>query len=163
MSVAREGGADVLVAAPPSSVWRVVADVTRTGEWSGECRAVEWLHATTNPAPGARFRGHNRNGPRRWNRTCELTELEPPRVIAWRTLPSALFPDSCDWRIELTPSGSGTRITLTYQVRVLPRWYGWVVGVINPSHADRSAALTGDLERLGNIAGAETDHAPVEG
>lgn len=41
MSIAREGAADVVVAAPPDSVWRVASDVTRTGEWSGECRRVE--------------------------------------------------------------------------------------------------------------------------
>lgn len=163
MSIARSGGADVVVDAPPDSVWRVVSDVTRTGEWSGECRAVEWLNGTTSSAPGARFRGRNRNGPRRWSRTCELTDLEAPSVIAWRTLPSALFPDSCDWRIELTPTGSGTRIQLIYRVRFLPRWFGWVLGVINPSHVDRSAALAADLERLGKVAEAENHRTPAEG
>lgn len=120
------------------------------------------MTGTTQPAPGARFRGHNRLGFRRWSRTWELTALEPPHVIAWRTLPSALFPDSCDWRIELSPVGSGTRVQLTYRVRSLASWFGWVLGVVTPSHADRSAGLAADVERLGKLASAEKDHTPTE-
>jgi uncharacterized protein YndB with AHSA1/START domain len=35
--------AEVSVAAPLDAVWRVIADVTRTAEWSHECRQVAWL------------------------------------------------------------------------------------------------------------------------
>lgn len=35
--------ASVDIAAPPEAVWTVVADVTRTPEWSPVCHRVEWL------------------------------------------------------------------------------------------------------------------------
>lgn len=159
MSIARHGAADVVVAAPPGSVWRVVSDVTRTGEWSGECRAVEWAPGATRAAPGVRFRGHNRSGWLRWSRTCEVTSVESPSVLTWRTVPSPLFPDSCEWRIELAPAGTGTRIRIGYRVTLLPRWLAGVLGVLNPSHADRNDALGDDLRRLGEVAAVEaTSH-----
>ena len=45
----------------------------------------------------------------RWSRTCEVLAVEPPRQIAWRTIPTPLFVDSSDWRITLEPAGAGTR------------------------------------------------------
>jgi hypothetical protein len=41
--VARTCRAEVIADAPVEAVWRVVADVTRTGEWSHECLDVSWL------------------------------------------------------------------------------------------------------------------------
>lgn len=161
MSIARSGAADVVVAAPPDAVWRVVSDVTRTGEWSGECREVEWRRGATGTAPGVRFRGHNRSGWRRWSRTCEVTTVEPPSLLAWKTLPSPLFPDSSDWRIELAPAGTGTRIRLGYEVRFLPSWFAWLLGLIGPDHSDRSGALADDLRRLGEVAAAEAARTSV--
>ena len=57
LTMRRECEASVIVAAPPEAVWAVVSDVTRVGEWSGECRACVWLGEAVAPVPGARFRG----------------------------------------------------------------------------------------------------------
>jgi hypothetical protein len=46
--VARSCRVEVIADAPIASVWRVVADVTRTGEWSHECHHVAWR---TIPTP----------------------------------------------------------------------------------------------------------------
>jgi hypothetical protein len=42
----------VIVPAPVDAVWRVVVDVTRTGEWSHECLQVQWTGTTDRAAPG---------------------------------------------------------------------------------------------------------------
>ena len=82
------------VAAPIDAVWRVVSDVTRTGEWSHECHSVHWLGGATSAVPGARFRGGNKAFWWRWSRTNEVTDVEPGRTIAWRTLRTWRFVDS---------------------------------------------------------------------
>jgi hypothetical protein len=141
------------VRAPVPEVWRVVSDVTRTGEWSHECRRVEWLDGATAATPGARFRGANKSLWWRWHRTNVVTDVVPERSITWQTLPSWTFVDSTEWRIALEPlEDGGTRIVQTYDVLRCPRWWAWVVATIIPPHRDRSAALAADLTRIGDVA-----------
>ena len=133
--VAKAGRAEALCGAPPGAVWRVVADVTRTGEWSHECRRVRWLGAATAPAPGARFRGSNRSG---WLRVCEILTADPPRERAWRTVSTPLYPDSTEWRIVVRPAGPGTRIAESYLVVGLPSaWLDRLMALVNPSHMEK--------------------------
>jgi uncharacterized protein YndB with AHSA1/START domain len=151
--IPRTGRAEVTVAAPIESVWRVVADVTRTGQWSHECREVRWLRGATGAAPGVRFRGRNRSRWVRWSRTCEIVAVDAPHRIAWRTIVTPPFFDSTDWAITLMPVGVGTRILQTYQVTFCPRWWEWIAARAVPAHLDRTAAIIEDLLRLGAVAG----------
>ena len=156
MGIARTGRVEAVVEAPVDAVWRVVADVTRTGQWSHECREVRWLEGSSVAAPGVRFRGRNRSGWLRWTRVCEIMSVQPSRELVWRTLSTALFVDSTEWRITLEPAGPGTRIVESYRVVTLPRWFEWLVSPLNPGHADRTAPLSADLHRLGELAATET-------
>ncbi len=148
----RSNRAEVTVNAPVDAVWRVVSDVTRTGEWSHECRTVDWVGEATGPAVGVRFRGGNRALWWRWTRSNEITELEPGRLIAWRTIPTRRFPDSTEWRVGLEPVETGTRIVQTYDVVKCPGWWEWLMARVVPPHRDRSTALADDLRRIGEVA-----------
>jgi hypothetical protein len=144
------------VQARPEAVWRVVSDVTRTGEWSHECLDVQWLDGATQAGPGARFRGANKSLWLRWHRTSVVTDVSPGRSISWRTIPTWRFVDSTEWRITLEPLGDdATRIVQTYEVVRCPRWWEWLVALVNPPHRDRSAALAADLTRIGVVAAAD--------
>ena len=151
--VPRTGRADVTVEEPVDAVWRVVSDVTRTGEWSHECHQVSWLGGATSAAPGVRFRGRNRSGPWRWSRTCEVVSVDPPRAITWRTIPTWRFVDSTDWSIVLEPVAAGTRIVQTFEVTRCPDWWERLVSRLVTAHLDRTSALTDDLVRIGAVAG----------
>jgi len=141
------------------AVWQVVADVTRTGEWSHECLHVEWLGSATSAVPGARFRGGNKSLWWRWSRTSEITHVEAGRLIAWHNIATWRFVDSTEWCITLEPLPTGTRIVQTYDVVRCPRWWEWVVAHANPPHRDRTAALNSDLRRIGDIAAADAASA----
>ena len=86
-----------------------------------------------------------------------------PYRIGWRTIPTLVMVDSTDWRICLEPAGAGTRIVQTFQVTKCPGWWEWIVARINPRHIDRSAALTGDLHRIGAVAAVEAHAAESAG
>lgn len=150
--IPRSSRVEVEVPAPVTAVWQVIADVTRTGEWSHECRQVAWLDGATSASYGARFRGGNRWSVFRWSRTSEITELEPEHVIAWRTIASRRFPDSTEWRFVLTPTPGGTLVTQTYELVSSPAWWAWLMARMVPPHRDRSAALAADLRRIGEVA-----------
>ena len=91
----------VVVDAAVRDVWRIVADVQRTGEWSHECRSVRWLGGARAAVPGARFRGRNQARWVRWSRTCQIVAVYEPHELIWRTVPSWRYPDSTEWSIRL--------------------------------------------------------------
>ncbi len=140
--------ANVTIAAAPEAVWSVVADVTRVGEWSGECRGCEWLGSETVVAPGVRFRGRNRRGGLRWTRLNEVVVADEPRAIVWRTVAQFPYPDSVEWHWRLDPVDGGTRVTQGFEVLHIPRVMEWGVGIAMPAHRDRSTDLVDDLGRL---------------
>lgn len=146
------------VAAPADAVWRVVSDVRRTGEWSHECRRVDWRDGSDAAVVGARFSGVNVLPGVRWSRLCVITAVEPGRSLTWETIATWRFVDSTRWRIAVEPLPAGTRITQEYQVLRCPGWWEWLVYLVVRPHRDRAAALAADLERLGAVASADAGH-----
>lgn len=141
----------VTVDADIDEVWEVVRDVTRVGEWSHECVGAAWLGDSTAAIPGARFRGRNRAGVFRWGRVCEIASAVPYELV-WRTVPSALYPDSSEWRIALSKVNGGTTISQDFRVLRAPKALSVLYALVIPAHRDRTAALVEDLRRLGGVA-----------
>ncbi|MFW0794492.1 SRPBCC family protein [Gordonia sp. CPCC 205515] len=150
--LARHNRTEVLLDAPAEALWHILVDVTRVGEWSHECRGARWTGPDTHAAPGVRFRGTNRSGRLTWLRTCEFTVVEPPRTIGWKTLGLLGKIDRTDWRIELTPTPTGTRVVQTYDVTYVAPGFDRIYWVLVKAHRDRRDALTDDLRRLGELA-----------
>lgn len=148
MRISPSAEAQVHIDADPELVWEVVANVTRQHHWSCETTRCEWLAPVQIAVLGARFRGNNRRGFRRWTRTSEIVDLEPGRALAWQTLPSKLYPDSTRWHVTLQTEGSGTSVTESFRITKLPRSLEIFLYWFNPSHRDRHADLEQDLLRL---------------
>jgi uncharacterized protein YndB with AHSA1/START domain len=151
-TILRQASVEVVVDAPPTHVWEVVGDVTRTGQWSHECGDVAYVDGSTGPRPGARFRGRNRVGRSAWTRTCEIVSVEDGHSISWRTIPSRFHNDSTVWTVVIEPEGSGTRIVQSYEVVKLSALMDHLIWRFVPVHRDRRAALTDDLRRIGDAA-----------
>ena len=151
-TILRTASVDVVVDAPPTRVWEVVGDVTRTGEWSHECGEVAYVDGSTGARPGARFHGRNRVGRSTWTRTCEIVSVDDGRAISWRTIPSRMHNDSTIWTIAVEPEGSGTRITQSYEVVKLSALMDRLIYGLVPVHRDRRDALADDLRRIGAVA-----------
>ena len=145
------GRVEADVAATPEQVWAVLRDVTRVGEWSHECRSSHWLSGSSAAAVGARFRGKSKSGFMRWSRPCTITTLTPARELVWETH-GGIYGDNTEWRYELEPTDSGTRIVQSFRVLSLPVWFDRLIWRMVPRHHDRTDALRGDLSRLGELA-----------
>lgn len=149
----REGSVERTVAAAPEEVYRLLGDVTSTGERSSECRRADWLpDSPAEPVVGARFRGHNRSGLARWSRVCEVVEATPGEAFAFRTIPERRDPsrqDSTIWRYDLAPVDGGTRVRHSYEITQEPRpFFKRVYGVLLPHHRDMRPAMAQTLEAL---------------
>lgn len=143
--------ASIVIGAPIDAVWNVISDVTRVGEWSGECQGCAWLGGAASPVPGARFRGRNRRGSVRWTRLNEVIRAERPDTFVWRTVPRFPYLDSVEWQIRLSDDGSATQVTEAFDILRLSRAMEGLLDVFMPAHRDRSADLAGDLGRLKSL------------
>ena len=114
------------IAAPPETVYALVSDVTRMGEWSPECVKAVWAKGATGPAVGARFKAWNRGrrGPA-WFNTPVVTVADPGRAFAFNRSGPGI--GSYTWRYDLTPTSGGTRLTESYDVeRPLSKAMSWI-------------------------------------
>jgi uncharacterized protein YndB with AHSA1/START domain len=128
----------VHMAAPPEKIWDLVSDVTKIGRYSPETFEAEWLEGATGPAVGAKFRGHvkrNGIGPIYWT-TCTVTACEPGKEFAFGVGTSDKPLNVWSYRLE--PSGDGTDVTESFQLResnvglrVYWTLWGWSRGRVN--------------------------------
>ncbi|HEY2705821.1 MAG TPA: SRPBCC family protein [Candidatus Dormibacteraeota bacterium] len=100
------------VAAPAEAVYALVSDVRRMGEWSPECVRCEWMGGAGGAAVGARFRGHNRIGLRRWSTVSTVVSADPGRSFAFRVASMGL--PVAEWRYTVTAIPGGCRISETW-------------------------------------------------
>lgn len=147
----RQDSVSTEIAAPPDRVYELIADITRMGEWSPECRSCTWVKGATGPIVGARFRARNkgRRGPS-WFNTPVVTAAEPGREFAFNRSGPGI--GSYTWRYVLEPTANGTRVTESYEAeRPVPRpmarftqlWVG-----TDDRNADLRDGMRTTLERI---------------
>jgi Polyketide cyclase / dehydrase and lipid transport len=139
--VAVEVGVDI--AAPGDTVYALVSDVRRMGEWSPECERCEWLGGADRAAAGARFRGRNRIGVRRWSTVSTVVAAEPGRAFGFRT--SALGLPVAEWRYAIAPIAGGCRVTERWTDARGPLMKA--IGLVGTGVRDRAAHNRVGMER----------------
>jgi hypothetical protein len=97
------------IAVAPAVVYGLVSDLPRMGEWSPENRGGRWLGGVTQPQMGARFRGANRKGFRRWSTTSTVTTAEPGRHFAFTVTYGPV--SIADWAFRIEPAAGGCTVT----------------------------------------------------
>lgn len=105
----------ITVAAPADTLYDMVSDLPRMGEWSPECTGVAWNSGTPGPAVGARFVGRNRVGAARWMTQGKVLAADPGRrftfAIHFGPLQVAL------WSYDFTVTDGGCEVTESWTDR----------------------------------------------
>jgi hypothetical protein len=131
--------------ATPETIYAVVADVTRTPEFSPEVVECTWLDGATGPAVGVRFKARNKvpNRPS-WPNTPVITAAEVGRRFSFaRTEP---FAGTVEWAYDFVPDGDGTLVTESYEVTKPVSPIGWfVIGTLF-ARKDRRIDLRAGME-----------------
>ncbi len=125
----------VRVAAAPETVWRLVSDVTRMGEWSPETRQCRWVGGASAPTVGARFVGANRNRLWRWSTQCRVTEAVPGTSFAFDV--SFAGQPIAHWRYEIRPVDGGCEVTESTSDRRSALMH--VMGLVGSGVRDRAS------------------------
>jgi hypothetical protein len=103
------------MAAAAEEIYDIVADVTRTPEFSPEVLRCRWVGGAEGPAVGARFKAVNRvaRGPA-WSNKPVVIAAERGREFAFsRTEP---FGGTMVWRYTFVPDGTGAIVSESYDV-----------------------------------------------
>jgi len=137
------------VRAAPEKLYELVSDLPRMGQWSPENTGGRWMGGASGATPGARFRGSNRHGWRRWHTTCTILAADPGRRMVWESrllgLPIAR------WSYTFEPDGSGgtvvTEATEDRRNRLYKALSPVAAGVTDRVTHNR-AAMEVTLERL---------------
>lgn len=139
--------ARIEIDAAPDAVYQLITDLGVLAEVAEEATAMRWVRGSA-AAEGAKFKGSNRNGWRRWSTTCTVTEAEPGRAFAF-DVDSGPLPIA-HWRYELTPTATGTAVTeSTWDRR--PGWFhrfGGLLTGVNDRAAANAEHIRVTLDRL---------------
>ncbi len=142
MAVA-EGRATVHIEAAPESVYDLVSDITRMGEWSPECISAEWVDGATGPTVGAKFKGKNKAGFLRWSTTPSVVVTDRGKEFAFRTKETV-------WSYRMVLAGDGTDLTETFEVEA----YGKLINLVAPMKKRQPIMEKGMEETLARIKAA---------
>ena len=153
VSVTRE------IAAPAEQVWAMVSDVTRMGEWSPENVGGTWLGGATGPKPGAKFRGTNRSGKKKWNTVGAVVDADPGRRFSFRVTAAGL--KVAEWIYTFEPTATGCRVTETWidQRGNIAKALGKPVSGVADRASHNRAGMEQTLKRLAAVA-EESSSAP---
>jgi hypothetical protein len=136
------------IEADASVLYGMVSDLPRIGEWSPECEGVDWEGEVDTPVVGTTFVGRNAVGPGRrirYSRHGSVLVAEPGREFTFITDEGGR--PSTAWRYTFTPSGGGTRVTESYEVRWIPVW-ARILDVPTNRHRELLVNMRTTLEKL---------------
>lgn len=152
-----KGEASLTIDASPETLYDLVSDVRRMGEWSPECRDCRWVEGATKPVVGARFKGTNRRGLVRWTTDVQVLTADRGREFAFATRHS----DQTRWTYRFEPQDGGTKVTESFELLADLRWYialieRWFIG-IKDRRADLEAGACATLQSLKRAAEGTPD------
>ncbi len=140
MSASPTVEAAVTVQAPAERVWALVSDLPGMGAFSPENNGGRWVGGATGPAVGARFRGKNANGWRRWSTTAKVTRSQEPSAFAFEV--SSFGQPVSTWSYAIEAAEGACTVTETWTDR-RSGWFaaisGAATGVANRTEATRSS------------------------
>jgi hypothetical protein len=99
----------IVIARSPDTLYDLVSDVTRMGEWSPVCKAC-WWDDGDQPRVGAWFTGRNEVPGRTWETRSEVVAAEPGREFAF-----VVGGAWVRWSYTFTPVDGGTRVTESWE------------------------------------------------
>ena len=100
----------VTVNASAETLYDLVSDITRTGEWSPVCTSCWWDDEAMAGQLGAKFTGRNELPHRTWESRSQVVVAERGQEFAWEVGDGFVR-----WGYILTPAETGTILSETWE------------------------------------------------
>lgn len=150
---------EIMIAAPPPSVWSLVSDPTRLPQWLALCEKVEVLEPGE---VGMKMRLFGREQERRpmTEIDVEVTTFSPPHELSWRYTgervagkPVKRFARETRFRILLEPREGDTKVRLRSEQEPRSPMHGLMIRAFGRREGQRRLARS--LQRLKILATAK--------
>jgi uncharacterized protein YndB with AHSA1/START domain len=111
MGQKRKVSSSTKIAAPPEVVYALVSDLCRMGEWSPENTGGRWVGGASGAVEGARFKGTNQCGVKKWSTTVTITDATAPTRFTFinKVGPKIV----AEWSYRIVPTDGGARCKVT--------------------------------------------------
>ncbi len=107
------------IAAPPTTLYAMVSDLPRMGEWSPTCSGCRWDDEARAATVGVWFTGSNSSGGRQWDTRSEVTAADPGERFEF--VVGGAVEGWVRWSYSFVPDPAGTEVTETWQIlRLVP-------------------------------------------
>jgi uncharacterized protein YndB with AHSA1/START domain len=132
----------------PQAAWELIADITRMGDWSPETTSAQWTRGSNGPAPGARFKGMNQMGSKKWRSDCVVTACVPGKRFAFDVTAGPF--KVARWAYEFAPADSGCLVTELWEDHrgALMTWMSPVITGTKNRAGRNQETMTITLQRL---------------
>lgn len=140
-----------VIAATPQRVYELISDLPRMGEWSPENNGGIWIKGATGPAVGAKFKGKNQKGGKRWSTIATVVSAEPAKEFAFDVTVKGFA--VARWGYRLEDAEGGTRVTEywdDHRSKVMAQVTGLALGI--PDRGSHN--LAGMEQTLARLAAA---------
>lgn len=109
---------EIYIAAPPERVFQALIDPQQLVQWWGQRGIYRSEHWSTDVRPEGKWRseGTSERDGRKYQYEVhgEYLQVDPPRLLEFTWSPSWAGPMNTVVRVELSPSGEGTRLRLRH-------------------------------------------------
>jgi uncharacterized protein YndB with AHSA1/START domain len=136
------------IGATPEAAWELIADITRMGDWSPETTSAGWAKGSNGPAAGARFKGINQMGSKKWRSDCIVTACEPGKRFAFDVKAGPF--KVAGWTYQFAPTDSGCLVTELWEDHrgALMTWLSPVITGTKDRAKRNQETMTVTLQRL---------------
>ena len=136
------------IAAAPTAAWELIADITRMGDWSPETTSAQWTGESNQPAVGARFKGTNQMGSKKWRSDCVVTACVPGKRFAFDVKAGPF--KVAGWAYEFAATDSGCLVTELWEDHrgALMTWISPVITGTKDRAKRNKETMTLTLDRL---------------
>ncbi len=150
--MAEEVSVERVIGAPAEAVWARVANIERMGDISPENIGGSWLGGATGPALGAKFKGDNQNGKKKWSTTGKVVECEPGRAFAFDVTSGPVKVARWTYRFEPTDGGCKVTETWTDARSRFVMFAGKIVSGVADHASHNRESMVATLDRLAELA-----------
>ncbi len=143
-----------VIAASPDVLYERVSNIERMGDISPESVGGTWVKGATGPAVGAKFKGNNVNGKKKWSTDATVVECEPGRAFVFEVSAGPFKIARWAYRLEAVDGGCRVTETWTDQRGGIAKLLGKPVSGVADRASHNRASMEATLERLAALTEA---------